>query len=50
MSLYVVAALAITVIALLAARETARADLEERPAGRRFVRERERERTSTTAG
>ena len=46
-SLYVVGALAITVIALLAAPETAGEDLEEveRPAGRRFVREREREPT-----
>jgi metabolite-proton symporter len=49
-SLYVVAALAITVIALLVARETAGEDLDERPAGRRFVREQGRERTSTAAG
>jgi metabolite-proton symporter len=42
-ALYVVGALAITVIALLAARETAGADLEERPAGRRFVRDEARE-------
>jgi metabolite-proton symporter len=48
-SVYVVAALAVTVVALVAARETAGADLEER-AGRRFVREPSRERTSTAAG
>ena len=49
-SLYVVGALAITVVALLVAPETAGEDLEERPRGRRFVREPERERTSTAAG
>jgi metabolite-proton symporter len=48
-SVYVVAALAVTVVALVAARETAGADLEER-AARRFVREPSRERTSTAAG
>jgi hypothetical protein len=48
-SLYVVGALAVTMIALLVARETAREDLEARSTGR-FVRETERERTSTAAG
>jgi hypothetical protein len=48
-ALYVVAALAVTMAALLVARETARDDLEAR-GGRRSVREPERERTSTAAG
>ena len=45
-SLYVVGALAVTVIALLVARETAGVDLEERPASRRFVREEAAERVT----
>jgi metabolite-proton symporter len=56
-SLYVAGALVVTVIALVAAPETAGEDLEEATveqeraiAGRRFVRDRERERTSTAAG
>ena len=56
-SLYVLAALTVTTISLLAAPETAGEDLEEAAveeereiAGGRFVREGERERTSTTAG
>jgi MFS family permease len=46
-SVYVVAALGVTMVALVAARETARDDFEGRP--RRFVREREREREPTSA-
>jgi MFS family permease len=48
-SLYVVAAIGVTMVALVVARETAGEDLEPRSTGR-FVRERERERTSTAAG
>jgi metabolite-proton symporter len=49
-ALYVVAALTVTMVALVVARETARDDLEPRSTGR-FVRgARERERTSTAAG
>jgi hypothetical protein len=50
-ALYVVGALAVTVVALVVARETAGVDPEEPAAsGRRFVRAREGERTSTAAG